>query len=43
MNVGAEEDTRKSIFLMESEKAEFKEEIEDKFLLAKMLASNFEM
>lgn len=27
LNVGAEEDTRRSIFLMESEKAEFKEEI----------------
>lgn len=43
MNVGAEEDTRNSIFLKESEKAEFKEDIEDKFLLTKMLASSFEM
>lgn len=43
MNVGAEEDTRNSIFLKESEKAEFKEEIEDKFLLVKTLASKFEM
>ena len=43
LNVGAEEDTRESIFRKENEKAEFKEEIEDKFLLAKMLASDFDM